>query len=181
MKTAISVDQVWKSFRLYHERNQYLKAVALRGRRARYEEFWALRNISFEVQEGESVGLVGNNGSGKSTLLAILARIFAPTGGEAACLGPVSYLPEGFPIDEQLRVKQVIGLVAGTPGWESRWVSPLLGALDLPPGKRIRELSQGQRVQLGVALTLGRRVAEEHRGDAEDVIELRAEMGERLV
>lgn len=118
----------------------------------------ALSNISFSLPVGSCTAVLGNNGSGKSTLLAILARIFSPTSGEAECLGPVSYLPEGFPIDEQLRVKQVIGLVAGTPGWESRWVSPLLSALDLPPRKRIRELSQGQRVQLGVALTLGRRV-----------------------
>ena len=82
MKPAVSVDQVWKSFRLYHERNQYLKVAALRGRRARYEEFWALRNVSFEVQEGESLGLVGNNGSGKSTLAKILAKIDEPDEGQ---------------------------------------------------------------------------------------------------
>lgn len=118
----------------------------------------ALSGVSFSLPIGSCTAVLGNNGSGKSTLLGMLARILSPTHGACSCLGPISYLPEGFPIDEQLRVRQVIDLVSGTPGWERRWATPLLEALDLPPRKRIAQLSQGQRVQLGVALTLGRRV-----------------------
>ena len=78
---AVVVDEVWKSFRLYHERNQYLKAAMLRGRRARYEEFWALKDVSFEVKHGETFGIIGSNGSGKSTLLKCLAGILFPEKG----------------------------------------------------------------------------------------------------
>ena len=46
---AINAQGVWKNFRLYHERNRYIKAAVLRGRRARYEEFWALQDVSLEV------------------------------------------------------------------------------------------------------------------------------------
>ena len=49
---AIVVESVSKNFRLYHERNRYIKAALLRGRRARYEEFWALEDISFDVEHG---------------------------------------------------------------------------------------------------------------------------------
>ncbi|MEY3805680.1 MAG: hypothetical protein RIR69_492, partial [Actinomycetota bacterium] len=45
---AVSVDNVWKQFRLYHDKNQYLKTALLRGGRARYEEFWALQGITFD-------------------------------------------------------------------------------------------------------------------------------------
>ena len=70
---AVVVDDVWKNFRLYRERNQYIKAAVLRGRRARYEEFWALKGVSFEVPEGSTFGIIGSNGSGKSTLLKCLS------------------------------------------------------------------------------------------------------------
>jgi len=49
---------------MYHERNQFIKAAILRGRRARYEEFWALKNVSFEVASGSTIGIIGSNGSG---------------------------------------------------------------------------------------------------------------------
>ncbi|MBM4077434.1 MAG: ABC transporter ATP-binding protein, partial [Planctomycetes bacterium] len=71
----VRVNDVWKNFRLYRERNQYFKAAVLRGRRARFEEFWALRGVDFEVGHGETFGIIGSNGSGKSTLLKCLARI----------------------------------------------------------------------------------------------------------
>jgi ABC-2 type transport system ATP-binding protein len=75
---AIEVHGLWKNFRLYHERNQHLKAAILRGRRARYEEFWALKGIDLEIPHGSTFGLIGSNGSGKSTLLKCLARILYP-------------------------------------------------------------------------------------------------------
>ena len=58
------------------------------------KEKWALRDVSFEVQEGESVGIVGNNGAGKSTLLKLLSRITAPTSGEISIRGRLSALVE---------------------------------------------------------------------------------------
>jgi ABC-type polysaccharide/polyol phosphate transport system ATPase subunit len=78
---VVIVDDLWKRFRIFHERNQYLKSAALRGRRARYEEFWALKGVSFEVAEGEVFAIVGENGSGKSTLLKCLTKILRPDRG----------------------------------------------------------------------------------------------------
>jgi ABC-type polysaccharide/polyol phosphate transport system ATPase subunit len=91
---AIVVDGLWKSYRLYHERNQYLKAAILRGRRARYEEFWALKGIDLEVPRGSTFGVIGSNGSGKSTLLKCLAGILAPDRGSVTANGRLSALLE---------------------------------------------------------------------------------------
>ena len=91
---AITVDGVWKSFRLYQERNRYIKAALLRGRRARYEEFWALQDVSFEVKHGETFGIVGSNGSGKSTMLKCLSKILYPNKGGVQVNGRLAALLE---------------------------------------------------------------------------------------
>ena len=92
--TAITVEGVSKRFRLYHEHNQSLKAAILRRRRVTFEEYWALRDVSLEVQAGETVGLIGENGSGKSTLLKCMARILRPDKGGIRVNGKVSALLE---------------------------------------------------------------------------------------
>ena len=91
---AIIVDSVSKNFRLYHERNRYIKAAILRGRRARYEEFWALEDVSFEVEHGSTLGLIGSNGSGKSTMLKCLTGIYRPDKGRVTVNGNVAALLE---------------------------------------------------------------------------------------
>ncbi len=94
MTSAVSVEGVSKRFRLYHERNQSLKASLVRGRRARYEELWALRDVTLEVREGTTLGLIGRNGSGKSTLLKAMARILRPDEGKITVAGRLSALLE---------------------------------------------------------------------------------------
>ena len=91
---AINAQGVWKNFRLYHERNRYIKAAVLRGRRARYEEFWALQDVSLEVPHGATVGVIGSNGSGKSTLLKCLTGIYTPERGTIAINGNIAALLE---------------------------------------------------------------------------------------
>ena len=91
---SVRVDKVSKKFRLIKERNDSLKATILRGRRVVAEDFWALRDVSFEVHEGETFGLIGENGSGKSTMLKCLTRILNPTEGTVEVRGKISALLE---------------------------------------------------------------------------------------
>ena len=91
---VVVVDDVWKRFRIFHERNQYLKASILRGRRAMYEEFWALKGVSFEVHEGDVFAIVGENGSGKSTLLKCMSKILRPDQGSVVVNGRMAALLE---------------------------------------------------------------------------------------
>lgn len=94
VNSAISVTSLSKNFRLYHERNRYIKAALLRGRRAKYEEFWALKDVSFEVPHGATLGIIGSNGSGKTTMLKCLTGIYAPERGSIKVDGKLAALLE---------------------------------------------------------------------------------------
>lgn len=78
---ALRVHDVTKTFRVYHEQASSLKQFIASGGRNRYEDFYALRNVTFDVSVGEAVGIIGHNGSGKSTLLKCMAKILRPNGG----------------------------------------------------------------------------------------------------
>jgi ABC-2 type transport system ATP-binding protein len=91
---AVEVVNVSKKFRLIRERNNSLKATIMRGRRVVAEDFWALRDVSFEVYEGETFALIGENGSGKSTMLKCLTKILRPNEGAVRVNGKVSALLE---------------------------------------------------------------------------------------
>lgn len=99
---VIDVEGVSKRYEIYARPHDRLKQMAMSGVRrlagldhARYfKEFWALRDVSFHVERGECVGLIGRNGSGKSTMLQIIAGTVAPTTGHARVNGRVAALLE---------------------------------------------------------------------------------------
>ena len=92
---VVVVDGVSKKYRLYRERNNSVKIALLRGGRAKLDkEFWALNDVSFEVMEGSTTGLIGENGSGKSTMLKCIARILRPDKGSVTVTGKMSALLE---------------------------------------------------------------------------------------
>jgi ABC-2 type transport system ATP-binding protein/lipopolysaccharide transport system ATP-binding protein len=91
---AIVVSDVSKRFRLYKEKPSSLKERVTRLKGAVYEEYWALKGVSFEVPRGSTFGLIGHNGSGKSTMLRLMAGIHRPTSGKIHVDGRVSALLE---------------------------------------------------------------------------------------
>jgi ABC-type polysaccharide/polyol phosphate transport system ATPase subunit len=93
-RVVVSVEGVSKKFRLFKERNNSLKATVVRGHRIIAEDFWALRDVSFDVHEGETFGLIGENGSGKSTMLKCLTKILRPDEGQLRVTGKISALLE---------------------------------------------------------------------------------------
>jgi lipopolysaccharide transport system ATP-binding protein len=99
--TAIEVRGLGKRYEIGVEQAGYMllteritERLKSLGRGQRTEEFWALRDVDFEVKRGETMGIVGHNGAGKSTLLKILSRITPPTEGEARLRGRVGALLE---------------------------------------------------------------------------------------
>jgi lipopolysaccharide transport system ATP-binding protein len=91
---AISVRGIGKMYRIYDRPQDRLKQMLWRGRRLYGHEFWALRNASFAVHKGETIGIIGRNGSGKSTLLQIIAGTLTPTEGDIHIHGRVAALLE---------------------------------------------------------------------------------------
>src|SRR5205809_1070359 len=94
MAPAVVIEDVSKRFKLYHDKPHSLKERIIRLGRNAAEEFWALRDVSFEVNEGETLGLLGHNGSGKSTLLKCVAGTLRPTHGSIRTRGRIAALLE---------------------------------------------------------------------------------------
>ena len=100
----ISVDHVSMRFRLATEKVNSLKEYFIKTLKSQIStnEFWALNDVSFQIQKGDALGLIGLNGSGKSTMLKIIAGVLKPTKGSVAVRGEVAPLIElgaGFDYD----------------------------------------------------------------------------------
>ncbi len=94
MPAAVAFEHVDKRFRIYRQRHFSLKEAFLRGRRGVYDDFLVLKNLSFEVEPGTTLGIIGSNGSGKSTALKLIGRILHPNAGRIVVSGRVSALLE---------------------------------------------------------------------------------------
>ncbi|MBQ1931327.1 MAG: ABC transporter ATP-binding protein [Lachnospiraceae bacterium] len=92
--SAIKVDNVTKVYKLYERPIDRLKETLRPGHKEYHRKFYALNNISFDVEEGQFVGIIGTNGSGKSTILKIITGVLTPTQGEVTVNGRVSALLE---------------------------------------------------------------------------------------
>ncbi len=91
---VLSVNNIGKRYEIYQAPHHRLLQTLLHGRRQFYKEFWALRDVSFDVKRGECMGIVGRNGSGKSTLLQVVTGTLEPTLGDVEVNGRVSALLE---------------------------------------------------------------------------------------
>jgi ABC-2 type transport system ATP-binding protein len=162
MASAIEVDGVSKRFRRVYERNSTLKATVFSGfRRTRHEEFWALRDVGFEVPEGSTFALVGENGSGKSTMLKCLAKIYRPDDGNISTVGKMSALLElGAGFHPELSGRENVYLNGSILGLSKRDIdrkfddivgfSGLEQFIDAP----VKNYSSGMYVRLGFAVAI---------------------------
>jgi len=156
---VITVESVSKNFRLYHERNRYIKAALLRGRRARFEEFWALNDVSFSVEESATFGIIGSNGSGKSTLLKCLMGIYRPERGRIAVRGKIAGLLElGAGFHPELSGRENVFLNGAILGMSQKDITQQFDSIvefaglerfiDTP----VKNFSSGMTVRLGFSI-----------------------------
>jgi ABC-type polysaccharide/polyol phosphate transport system ATPase subunit len=158
---AITVRNVSKNFRLYNDRNQSLKATFSRGRRARYENFQALDDVSLEIEQGTTYGLIGENGSGKSTLLKCMARILRPEQGSIEVVGKVSALLElGAGFHPELSGRENVFLNAAILGLSGKEVSRKFddivefAGLEQFIDSPVKNYSSGMYVRLGFSVAI---------------------------
>ncbi len=158
---AVLVDGVSKRFRLYHERNQSLKAALMRRRRAIVEEFWAVRDVSLEVPPGTTFGLIGENGSGKSTLMKCMAKILRPDEGSITVNGKVSALLElGAGFHPELSGRENVFLNASILGLRQKEVERKFdGIVDFAGvgqfiDQPVKNYSSGMYVRLGFSVAI---------------------------
>jgi ABC-2 type transport system ATP-binding protein/lipopolysaccharide transport system ATP-binding protein len=93
-ETVIRIQNISKSFKIFRDKPLTLKEKLLRLRSNEYSAFQALKNVSFEIKKGQTVGLIGHNGCGKSTLLKLITKILYPDSGEIHVSGRISSLIE---------------------------------------------------------------------------------------
>ncbi len=117
---AIIVENVSKRFRIPHEKKTRLfeHIVAwLKGGSSTYEEFWAVKDISFRVKKGETLGIIGENGSGKSTLLKIIAGVLWPDSGSVKVNGRIApFLELGVGFQPELTAQENVYLYGSIMG-----------------------------------------------------------------
>jgi ABC-2 type transport system ATP-binding protein len=160
-QTAVEVRGVTKIFRLYQEKYTSLKERVIHWGRVPYESFAALDDITFEVEQGHTLGLLGHNGSGKSTLLKCIAGILTPTRGEVAVRGRVAAMLEvGAGFHPDLSGRDNIYLNATLFGLSRREVDARLDDIiefsELGPfiENQVKFYSSGMYARLGFAVAV---------------------------
>lgn len=120
----IEAEGIAKCYRLYARPQDRLLEALHRGRRTYHRDFWALRDVSFDVAPGEALGIVGRNGAGKSTLLQVLAGTLAPTSGRVVFRGkPAALLELGSGFNPEYTGRDNVFLYASILGFPRSYVA----------------------------------------------------------
>lgn len=160
-KVAIEAKNVGMKFNLSREKVDNLKEYVIKSlkKEIHYNEFWALKDISFQIEKGEKVAILGLNGAGKSTLLKVIADVYKPTEGTIEKHGklvPLLELGAGF--DSQYTGRENIFLYGAMLGYSKEFLqerydeivefSELKDFIDVP----IKNYSSGMKSRLGFSI-----------------------------
>ena len=161
MSAAISIRGVSKKFRLQHERYMSLKERVINIGSKSYDDLWALKDVSFDIEEGSTYGLMGHNGSGKSTLLKLVGGILQPTEGEIVTKGRIAALLElGAGMQQDLTGRENIFLNGAILGLSQKELTKrfdeIVGFSELDKfiDTQVRFYSSGMYVRLGFAIAV---------------------------
>jgi ABC-2 type transport system ATP-binding protein len=160
-KVVIKVDHVGVKFQMSSEKVDNLKEFIIKkiNRQINYKEFWALKNVSFSIKEGDRVGILGLNGAGKSTLLKVIAGVLKATEGSVTTNGRIAPLLElGAGFDLQYTGAENIYLYAAVLGYSKEFIrgkfneivefSELGDFINVP----VKNYSSGMKSRLGFAI-----------------------------
>ncbi|MGZ7445308.1 ABC transporter ATP-binding protein [Paenibacillus sp. TH7-28] len=158
---AVEVNDVSMKFNLEREKINSFKeyTIKLLKKSIEYDEFYALTNVSFQVEKGDSFAIIGGNGSGKSTMLKIISGIYKPTSGNVRVSGSIAPLIElGTGFDVELTARENIFLNGAVLGYSKKFMkekfdeiidfSELYDFIDVP----LKNFSSGMVARLGFSI-----------------------------
>lgn len=161
-KVALKVDNVSICFNLSKEKVDNFKELIIKkikGEKIRFNEFWALKNVSFELKKGDRLGILGLNGAGKSTLLKVIAGVYKPTSGKVIRHGHIAPMIElGAGFDPNYTGRENIFLYGSVLGFSRSFLeekydeilefSELGDFIDVP----LKNYSSGMKSRLGFSI-----------------------------
>lgn len=160
-KIAVKVENVCMTYRMSTVKVDNLKEFIIRKikKEVQYKEFRALDSISFEIQKGDRIGIIGNNGAGKSTLLKVISKVLKPTSGNVMTEGTIAPLLElGAGFDQELTGRKNIYLNGAILGKSKEFLeeniekiiefSGLEEFIDVP----LKNYSSGMKARLGFSI-----------------------------
>ena len=158
---AEKVENVSMMFNMSQEKVDNIKEYIIKmlKHELMFHEFWALRDVSFELEKGDSLGIVGLNGSGKSTLLKVIAGVLKPTKGRVTTVGSIAPLIElGAGFDEDLSAEENILLNGSILGYSKSYMMSRyediihFAELEGFTNTALKNFSSGMKARLGFAI-----------------------------
>lgn len=162
MVAVVEVENLRKTFQIPHERRTTLfENLTSLFRPSQYETYTVLKDLSFTVEEGDCIGIIGDNGSGKSTLLKIIANILRPTSGKVRVRGKITpFLELGVGFQPDLTVRENVNIYATIMGLSRKDIQNIaedvldFAGLEKFQDTKLKNLSSGMQVRLAFSTAI---------------------------